>query len=376
MSLVKFQRLNFIFIILFLAQLISFSDSLFAQNDAGLVLSAEHNNNVSELDNTGAEYDNETIFESENDGECFIGIMLWKSIHIYQDNVNGLKKGLKESGLKFDWELLNAYKNEEKVYKIIDYFVESDKSLIISFGSWGAVIASEYRENIPVVVLGVNSPVAYGLANENKFPVYNLTGSSYYIDPIKQINYFKEIYPDLNTLGIVYSPCNAASHAEVPATRDACQELGIELLEAQIHKDVPDGQSEQDIEVQIKQAVSEIIDNVDAVLIPTNSELYKNVDCLLEITKPAKKPVFSYSFIGVKNGALAGLCSDNFKLGYKTAEIIVDILKNNKHVSQIPFVFDESPMRVINLKAAENIGFTVPEEVITNSIDVKQLKQK
>ena len=365
MRVVKFQKILLIIIAL-IAQFFYLTDGLYAQEVNGIFKS----------DNKGVEYDNESVLEPDNEEEYFIGIMLWKSIHIYQDNVDGLRKGLKESGLKFDWELLNAYKNEEKAYKILDYFVDSNKSLIISFGSWGSVIASEYNVNIPVVVLGVNSPVPYGLADNNNMPSSNMTGSSYYIDPIKQISYFKEIYPQLKTLGIVYSSRNAASHAEVPATEEACVELGIELIKEEIHNDISDPRTEPTLEIQIKQAVSRLINNVDAVLIPTNSELYRNAGYLLEVTEPAQKPLFSCSLTGVQNGALAGLCSDNFKMGYKTAGIIVDILKNKKNVSEIPFVFDDSPRRIINMESAVKIGLVLPEEIVNNTIDVKDLRKK
>lgn len=90
---------------------------------------------------------------------------------------------------------------------------------------------------------------------------------------------------------------------------------------------------------------------------------FDNIEQVLKITDPLKIPVFAQAEKAVENGALAGLTSDNVKLGYETAKIIIRILKDKESPADIPFIFDEFSRMIINLKAAQKIEYEVPFSV-------------
>jgi len=302
-----------------------------------------------------------------NAEEYKVGVMLWKTAGSYDEGMKGLQKGLSESRLSIDQELINANGSKEKAVEIFQGFVKAKKDLIIAFGSHGSKLAFEQVKEIPVVVLGGNTPLALGIVKDLKNPGGNITGSSYFIDPKKQLKYFKMVFPELKTLGILYNPENGASLAEVPATKIYCQEMQINLIEKIVNRELIEGKLElydsfvKKLPLATKSIVSK---KVDAVLIPTNSEISDNMEYVLKITDPSKIPVFAYAEKGVENGALAGLTSDNVKLGYETAKIIVRILKDKESPVNIPFIFDEFPRMIINLKAAKKIEYEVPFSVV------------
>ena len=304
--------------------------------------------------------------------EYNIGIMMWKTASTYNENNDGLQIGLKELGFKINQEKINADGNKEKAVEIFNKFINDKKDLIVAFGSYGAKLGYKNVKDIPLIVLGVNTPIAYGITETPEHPGGNITGSSYYISPKKQLMYYKKILPKLKKLGIVYNPKNGASIAEIPATREVCNELEIELIESEIVREMKDNHLEgyDSFVKKIHPAVNKLVGKVDAILVPTNSEIYDNIKYVLEVTIPNKIPVFSYSKKGVEKGALAGMTADNRKLGYKTAYLIKRILKDKENPGDIGFIFDKTPDRIVNIKAAKKIGFAFPIYAIKAASEV------
>jgi len=306
--------------------------------------------------------------------EYNVGIMMWKTARTYDENMVGLKRGLEEIGLPLNQELINAEGNKEKAIEIFQKFIKDEKDLIIAFGSHGFKIGFEQVKDVPLVVLGGNTPVAYGITDTPEKPGGNMTGSSYYIDPQKQLAYFKKVFPDLKRLGIIYNPENGASLAEVPATKKICKEMEIEFIERKVDRPMIEGKLEgyETFVTKLPTAVTDLVGKVDAIVIPTNSEIYDNIEHVLSVSIPYKIPVFSYPKKGVQEGALAGITADNEALGYKTAQTIKRILKDKENPGDIGFIFDEKPHRIINLKAAKAIGYSVPIYSIKAASEVIQ----
>ena len=302
------------------------------------------------------------IYSTSYAEEYNVGIMMWKNARTYDENMIGLQRGLKEVDLVINQELINANGNSERAIEIFQKFIDTKKDLIIAFGSHGFKLGFKHVKEIPIVVLGGNSPVAYGITQTPKKPGGNMTGSSYFIDPSKQLAYYKKIYPDLKRLGMVFNPENGASLAEVPSTKMVCESMGIEFVESPIERIMIEGKLEgyETFVIKIPPAVEKLVGKVDAIIIPTNSEIYDNIDHVLSVTINHKIPIFSFSKKGVVAGALAGMTSDNEKLGYETANSIKRILVDKENPGDIGFIFDKTPHRIINLKSAKSIDFQIP----------------
>jgi len=294
--------------------------------------------------------------------EYTVGILIWKTARTYDENMEGLQVGLQDTGLVIQQEIHNANGNKEKAIEIFQKFIKEKKDLIVAFGSHGLTIGAEQVTEIPLVVLGCNTPIAYGITDTPEKPGGNITGSSYYIDPAQQIAYLKKILPHMKRLGIIYNPENGASLAELPATRKACLAAGLECVESTINRDMVEGKLEcYDMFVnKIPAAVNALLGKVDAIVIPTNSEIYDNISHVLSVANPQGLPVLSYAKKGVEKGALAGITADNATLGKETAKTIKRILHDKEDPGDIGFIFDTKPHRIINLQSAKKIDYSIP----------------
>jgi len=123
-------------------------------------------------------------------------------------------------------------------------------------------------------------------------------------------------------------------------------------------------------EIDLK-AAKLISSGVQIIILPTNALLYNNIKALRKITDPKKIPLVSFSMEGIKNGALFGLTSDNIKLGEYMGEMIFDLLKKNKTVSNIPYKFPDEYKIVININAKKDLGTDIPVGILKIATIIK-----
>ncbi len=301
-----------------------------------------------------------SVFKVYADGDS-VGVMLWTRARTHDETMIGFNYGVRNVGLNLDVEILNANGSKKKAVSILTDFQTSKKDLIVVYGTNGYKIAQDVVKTVPVLALGVNLRLKYGMsssANKNSL----ISGSSYYINPEKQLRFFKVVYPRLKKIGIIYNPENGASQIEIPSTEFAAKTLGLELVKQEIERDFVKGELEsyELFAPKIEKAVLKVIDKVDAIVVPSNSEIYDNIEYVLNVSNQHKKPVFSYSRKGVQLGALAGLSVSNHKLGEMAASIVVKVLLDNENPGLIPFKFDKAPRRIVNVTAAKKINYNIP----------------
>ena len=93
-------------------------------------------------------------------------------------------------------------------------------------------------DRIPVVFLHPSDPVRDNLVQSLSHPGGNLTGVFGARDPIaKQVEYYKEIMPNLSTLLTLVDPTDTSSTALLAQATDAASQLGITLDVRQVSND-------------------------------------------------------------------------------------------------------------------------------------------
>lgn len=92
--------------------------------------------------------------------------------------------------------------------------------------------------DIPVVYTAVTNPVAAELANDDKSPVGNVTGTSDELPVEAQLKMIREILPDAKTIGILYTTSEANSVYSIEQYEKLADKYGfkIEKQVSQIHQ--------------------------------------------------------------------------------------------------------------------------------------------
>ena len=99
-------------------------------------------------------------------------------------------------------------------------------------------------------------------------------------------------------------------------------------------------------------------EKVEAVFTPTDNTIMQAELSIYEIFADAKIPHYTGADSFALNGAFLGYGVDYENLGYKTADMIADILLNKKNPGDCPVMTFDNGTATINVETAEKIGLS------------------
>ena len=230
--------------------------------------------------------------------------------------------------------------------------------VIVSSGPTITRVLKEATSTIPIVMAQDTDPVGSGFIASLARPGGNITGLSTLVPEVsgKRLELLKEIIPKLSrvaVLGISTRPGNAQSLKEV--------ELAAGAFKVQVqYLDVLDV---KEIETAFRTATNGRADGVLMLQSPFfNSQRKQLVDLAIKSRLPATYPFPEY----VEAGGLMSYSANMVDLYRRAATYVDKILKGAKP-ADLPV---EQPTKfefIINLKAAKQIGVTVPPNVLARA---------
>jgi putative ABC transport system substrate-binding protein len=231
--------------------------------------------------------------------------------------------------------------------------------IIITAGAPAARAAKEATSTIPIVMTQVGDPVGSGFVASLARPGGNITGLSTVAPELngKRLEILNEVVPGLSRVavfGTSTDPDNAQSLREV--------ELAARVLKVQLQKlDVLDP---NDIETAFRAATK---GRAEAVLMMVTGTFASTRGTeIVELAVKARLPVIYNRPQNVEAGGLMSYGVDNRDLDRRAAIYVDKILKGLKP-ADLPV---EAPTKfelVINLKAAKQIGLTIPPNVLARA---------
>jgi ABC-type uncharacterized transport system substrate-binding protein len=231
--------------------------------------------------------------------------------------------------------------------------------IIITAGAPAARAAKEATSTIPIVMTQVGDPVGSGFVASLARPGGNITGLSTVAPELngKRLEILNEVVPGLSRVavfGTSTDPDNAQSLREV--------ELAARVLKVQLQKlDVLDP---NDIETAFRAATK---GRAEAVLMMVTGTFASTRGTeIVELAVKARLPVIYNRPQNVEAGGLMSYGVNNRDLDRRAAIYVDKIIKGLKP-ADLPV---EAPTKfelVINLKAAKQIGFTIPPNVLARA---------
>ena len=279
--------------------------------------------------------------------------------------IKGLRDGLKEAGyvegknLILDFPAKDTY---DELLPIAKAYIEKKFDVIVAMGATAPRIASEFTREIPIVFVGASDPVGSGLVKSVARPETNVTGVARATDVEmqgKRLEVFKEAVPTLRRVAVFYNargenPGHAQSLALI---QKAAPNLGLKIAEKPI-------KSTADVD-RVLSLVSR--DNTDGIFVIC-SGIFR--DSIKKITAVAIQKRLALTGCGLRHvtelGALLSYGADSYRIGHRGAWYVDRIFKgaNPKDLPvEAPTYFE----LVINLKAAKQIGLTIPPNVLARA---------
>ena len=274
----------------------------------------------------------------------------------------GFIQGLEEEGLvegeNLEIKVNNADSDTATAAQIADTFVADKVDLICAIATPSAQAAYNSARNseIPVVYTAVTNPEEAQLADDEGMPVGAVTGTSDQLPVQAQLEMIRELLPEAKTIGILYTTSEANSAYSISQYEKYAEEYGFTLETAGVTNTS-----------EVSLAAASLLDKVDCLTNLTDNTVVSALPTVLDQANEKNIPVFGSEIEQVKLGCLAAEGLDYVNLGVETGKMAAQILKGEAQAEDMEYELLTDSSLYINQAVAENLGITIPDEMLENA---------
>ena len=269
--------------------------------------------------------------------------------------IQGLKDAGLEEGVDFEISYQNANFDDSVATQIAQSFSANNVALMcaVATPSATACFAAAEDKDIPVIFTAITDPVAAGLDSGN------ITGTSDKLPVEAQLDLIRQMQPDAETIGIIYTTSEANSVSAIAEYEEKAPDYGFTIESIGVT-----AQSE------VTQAADTLIKKgVDCFSNLTDNNVVGVLSSILEKTNEAGIPVYGSEVEQVKLGCVASAGIEYFELGRQTGAMAAKILKGEATAEEMPYETVTGFNYYINSDAIAELGLTVPEAIADSAIE-------
>ena len=272
------------------------------------------------------------------------------------------RQGLRELGYVEGKNILIEYRYAEgkldRMTELAADLVRLKVDVIVTTSSAPTRAAKEATVTIPIIMLQDNDPVGNGFVASLARPGGNITGSAA-LDPElsgKRLELLKETVPKLSRVAVL-------GDSTIPGSAQVLRETELAAGAFKGKIQYLDVLSPKDIETAFRAADKE---RADGVLTMTSPVLFSQRSQLVDLSAKHRLPAIYHQSQYVEAGGLMSYGASFTDMDRRAATFVDKILKGAKP-ADLPV---EQPIKfefIINLKAAKQIGLTIPPNVLVRA---------
>src|SRR5262245_18038950 len=276
--------------------------------------------------------------------------------------IEAFRQGLSELGYVEGKNIVIEYRSAEgKAERVPDLAAELVRlkvDIIVSSGPTSTHQAKKATSTIPIVMAFDDDPVGSGLVASLARPGGNITGLSTLSPELtgKQLELLKETIPKLSRVAVLGTSTRPGTAQGLTETELAAGALGVRLQ----YLDVV---SSKDIETAFGEASK---GRADAVLVLGSPILNSQRKQILDLAVKGRLPATYSRPEYVEEGGLMTYGVSISDLFRRSATYVDKILKGRKP-ADLPVEQPKKFEFIINLKAAKQIGLTIPPNVLARA---------
>lgn len=266
--------------------------------------------------------------------------------------ITALKDNGYEDGENITIDLQNAQGDQSNLSTISDRFIGDKVELVLAIATPAAQSIAGKTTKTPILGTAITDYVSAKLVDSDEAPGGNVTGTTD-MNPIKeQIDLLVKLVPDAKTVGVLYTSNEDNSILQAKLAKEAIEKLGMKYIEVTVSNSN-----------EVQQATQSIVDQCDAIYIPTDNIFASAMPVVHGVTSVSKTPVICGESGMVGTGGLATLGINYYDLGYQTGLMAVKVLKGEAKPATMPIESATGFDFVINGTVAEEIGISIPEDL-------------
>jgi putative ABC transport system substrate-binding protein len=272
----------------------------------------------------------------------------------------GLRQGLRELGYEEGKNLAIEYRYSEGKFDRLPVLaaelMDSNVALVVTHGEAAIHALKQTGRNIPIVVGVTGDLVVTGHAASLAHPGGNVTG---FVDTSpdlsgKRLELIKEVQPKTSRIAILWNAGNPVKELDFKETETAARALGLKLESLKL-------KTPQDLDSAFKAAQGS-----GGLVVLQDALTIGNARRIVQLAKSRRLPAMYGSTEFVDAGGLMSYAA-NFPDLFRRAATYVDKILKGAKPGDLPV---EQPTKfelIINLKAAKQIGLTIPPNVLARA---------
>jgi putative tryptophan/tyrosine transport system substrate-binding protein len=289
-----------------------------------------------------------------------IGYLSVLSLSAMADRIEAFRQGLRELGyvegknIVIEWRY--GEEKPDRVSELAAELVRLKVEVIVTGGNSAIQAAKKATNTIPIVMTQSGDPVASGFIVSLARPGGNITGLSNLAQELsgKRLELLKEVVPKLSRVAVLGMSTNPGNSQSLRETELAAGAFGVQIQYL-------DTRDSKDIEAALRTASK---GRADAVLVLNFPGDVSRV--IPDLAVKNRLPAIYSNSIVVNNGGLMSYGASYTDMDRRAATYVDKILKGAKP-ADLPV---EQPIKfefVVNLKAAKQIGLTIPPNVLVRA---------
>ena len=294
--------------------------------------------------------------EASGDGSYVIGICQLVQHEALDAATQGFKDAVTEAlgaeNVTFDEQ--NASNDSATCATIINQFVSNNVDLILANATAPLQAAAQGTDTIPVLGTSVTEyGVALDIDNFDGLVGTNVSGTSDLAPLDQQAAMLQELFPDAETVGLLYCSAEANSQYQVDTVQGYLEEMGYTCTQYSFS-------DSNDLAAVATTAAQES----DVIYVPTDNTVASNTEIIRNICEPAQVPIIAGEE-GICSGCgVATLSISYYDLGVATGNMAVRVLTGEADISEMPIEYAPEFTKKYNPELAEAMGVTIPDDYV------------
>ena len=247
----------------------------------------------------------------------------------------------------------NAGGEQTNCTTIMNGFISDGVDLILANATWPLQAAASATADIPILGTSVTDyGTALGIEDFSGTVGGNISGTSDLVDLEAQAEVLHELFPDAETVGLLYCSGEPNSVYQIETVRGYLEPMGY-TCEVYAFTDVND----------LASVTQTACDNSDVIYIPPDNTVAANTETVANVVISAGVPVVGGD-PGICSGCgVATIATDYYELGRLTGEMAAQILQGEADISTLAVQY--GPMqKLYNSANCETLGVSVPEDYV------------
>jgi putative ABC transport system substrate-binding protein len=255
----------------------------------------------------------------------------------------------------------SADAHAERLNGLVAELLAANVDVIVTFGYPAAQAAKVSAKNVPIVITGAGDPVATGLVDGLARPGGNITGVTELSTDLsaKRLEILRDALPNLGRVAMLWNAADLGMTLRYHSAEDAARVLGIKVQALGVRE--PN---------DFDNAFSEMTrERPDAILMVSDALTTLNRKRVVEFANTNRLPTIFENSAPVRDGGLMSYGPKQSEIGERAADLVAHILRGDRP-ADLPLELPTHFEFLINLKAAQALGFKLPPALLARADEV------